>query len=222
MADALTLYFCPMTCARVTMVALERSGAAYHVRLINLMAGEQRAPDYLAVNPMGKVPALRIGDRVLTENAAILLYLDGAYPEAGLLPHAIDPVEVATARSDLIWCATSLHPLVRQIRAPAHYTLGDQDAVRAKGVEAVAPILARFEARFAAADWWFGPAWSIVDTYIAWAVAGWATAIDLAPYPSVAAHGGRVAAQPAFGAMLAREAALMAEAGMQLPPGMAR
>ena len=165
---------------------------------------------------------LQVGDQVLTENASILMFLDGAYPDAGLLPQRSDPVAIALARSDLIWCATTLHPIVRQIRAPFHYTLGDHDAVRAKGVEAATLILGRLETRFAESHWWFDPQWSIVDAYLAWAVAGFSGALDLTHYPAVAAHGVRVAEHPAFRKMRDREASAMAGVGMQLPPDMMR
>src|SRR5438874_4862416 len=60
--------------------------------MLNMKAGEQRRPEYLAINPMGKVPALRHGDALVTEQVAIFLYLTDLFPEAGLGPPVGDPL----------------------------------------------------------------------------------------------------------------------------------
>jgi glutathione S-transferase len=70
---------------------LEEIGEPYDVRLLNAEAGASRLPDYLAVNPMGKVPALRHADTIITETAAICTYLADAFPQAGLTIPLDDP-----------------------------------------------------------------------------------------------------------------------------------
>jgi glutathione S-transferase len=87
----LTLYHAVPSRSMVTRWMLEEVGEPYDVQLVNLAKGENRAADYLAVNPMGKVPALRHGDVVITENSAICTYLADAFPKAGLSVPIGDP-----------------------------------------------------------------------------------------------------------------------------------
>jgi glutathione S-transferase len=92
MADqTLTFYYAPQSRAGVTFWMLEELGIPYELKIMNLKAGDHKKPDYLAINPMGKVPAIRHGDTVITENAAICCYLADAFPEAGLAPAIGDP-----------------------------------------------------------------------------------------------------------------------------------
>jgi glutathione S-transferase len=83
MAD-LVLYHASPSRASVALWMLEEIGMPYDIRLLNLSEGDQQKPEYLAVNPMGKVPALKHGDTVITEVAAICTYLADAFPEAKL------------------------------------------------------------------------------------------------------------------------------------------
>jgi glutathione S-transferase len=80
----LTLYHAAPSRSAVTRWMLEEIGEPYDVHLLSLSKGENRAPDYLAVNPMGKVPALKHGDVVVTESAAICTYLADEFPRAKL------------------------------------------------------------------------------------------------------------------------------------------
>jgi glutathione S-transferase len=70
---------------------LEEVGEPYDIHLLSMKRGENRQPDYLAINPMGKVPALRHGDVVITEASAICAYLADAFPRADLAPPIGDP-----------------------------------------------------------------------------------------------------------------------------------
>jgi glutathione S-transferase len=81
---ALTLYHAAPSRSSIVHWMLEEIGEPYDIHLLSLSKGEQSAPDYLAVNPMGKVPALKHGDVVITEAAAICTYLADAFPKAGL------------------------------------------------------------------------------------------------------------------------------------------
>ena len=87
----LTLYHAVPSRSMVTRWMLEEVGEPYDIHLLNLAKGENRAAEHLAVNPMGKVPALRHGDVVITENAAICTYLADAFPKAGLSVPIGDP-----------------------------------------------------------------------------------------------------------------------------------
>ncbi len=76
----LTLYHAAPSRSSIVRWMLEEIGEPYDLHLINLMAGEQHKPDYIAINPMGKVPALKHGDAVITEAAAICTYLADEFP----------------------------------------------------------------------------------------------------------------------------------------------
>jgi glutathione S-transferase len=85
MADDLVLYTNPMSRGRIARWMLEEVGQPYKTEVLDY-ASTLKAPAYLAINPMGKVPALRHGDAVVTETAAICAYLADAFPQAGLAP----------------------------------------------------------------------------------------------------------------------------------------
>lgn len=89
---AVTLYHSPNTRSSGTLTLLEELGMPYELKVLDMKAGEQRQPPYLAVNPMGKVPAIRHGEAVVTEQGAIYLYLADLWPQAGLAPPIGDPL----------------------------------------------------------------------------------------------------------------------------------
>ena len=89
--DRITLYYSPQSRATGTRVLLEELGAPYDLHVLNMKAGEQRQPAYLAINPLGKVPAIRHGEALVTEQVAIYIYLADLFPEAGLTPALDDP-----------------------------------------------------------------------------------------------------------------------------------
>src|SRR5580704_5927791 len=89
--DHITLYYSPQSRATGTRVLLEELGAPYDLHVLNMKAGEQRQPAYLAINPLGKVPALQHGAALVTEQVAIYVYLADLFPWAGLTP-ALDDV----------------------------------------------------------------------------------------------------------------------------------
>lgn len=183
-----TLYHAPGACSSVTLAALRHAGLPHAVVTVDLAGGEQHGAAFRAINPMGKVPALIVDDRLLSENPAILLYLDDIRPGAGLLPHPTDALARAEAISDLVWCGASLHPLARAIFMPSRLTAGDGAGVRARALALLAPVAERCEARLAMQPHWFGADWSIVDTYLAWifqlASRG---GFSLDPYPALSA-----------------------------------
>src|SRR6516162_6653001 len=80
----LTLYHAAPSRSSITRWMLEEVGEPYDIHLLSLSKGDNRAPNYLAVNPMGKVPALKHGDVVITEAAAICAYLADEFPRAKL------------------------------------------------------------------------------------------------------------------------------------------
>jgi glutathione S-transferase len=87
----LTLYHAPNSRSIVALWMLEEVGASYNIHWLNLQNGDQLKPDYLAINPMGKVPALKHKDAVITESAAICTYLADEFPQAKLNVPAGNP-----------------------------------------------------------------------------------------------------------------------------------
>ncbi len=113
MTKALTFYTNPMSRGRIVRWMLEEVGAPYETQVLQY-GPEMKSPDYLAINPLGKVPAIRHGDQVVTEGGAICAYLADAFPKAGLAPpagrrgdyyrwlfFAAGPVEAATTNKSL-------------------------------------------------------------------------------------------------------------------------
>ena len=85
-ADTLVFYHSPNTRSSATFILLDELGAPYEMKVIDMKNGEQRQPAYLAINPMGKVPAIEHNGALVTESVAIFIYLADAYPAAGLAP----------------------------------------------------------------------------------------------------------------------------------------
>ncbi|SDU19873.1 glutathione S-transferase family protein [Stappia sp. ES.058] len=90
-SDKLTLHYAPRSRASATRVLLDELGTPCDLHVLNMRKGEQKSPDFLAINPLGKVPALSHGNTVVTESIAIALYLGDLFPNAGLTPMPGDP-----------------------------------------------------------------------------------------------------------------------------------
>src|SRR5215210_8386398 len=103
----LVLYYAPLTCALVPYVTLTEAGAQFDVRNINTRNGQNRAPEFLAVNPRHKVPVLVIDGEPLTENVAIQIWIARTFPAAKLLPTGRDEIR---AISLMAWFASTIHP----------------------------------------------------------------------------------------------------------------
>ena len=82
----LTLYFAPDTCSLASHIALEHAGAEYTAVRVDFSKSEQRAPEYLRINPKGRVPTLITERGRLTETPAILMFICQSFPDAGLAP----------------------------------------------------------------------------------------------------------------------------------------
>lgn len=208
---AMTLFLFPGGCSRVALTALEHVGADYQAVMVNLMKGEHMRPEYRAINPRGKIPALHVDGKLLSENAAIQLWLNDRYPEAGLIPKPADDWERAQQLSDFFWVSSVWHPYVRANKVPSRWTTGEEAPVRERGVELLTPCVQILEERLSNRDWWYGD-WSILDVYFYWA---YTTAeegqFDLSSYPSINRHRLAIEALPAFQRALAREIAARQE-----------
>ncbi len=204
------LWFAPNTCARVTMTALEEIGEEFQTSLVAFMAGEHRRPDYLAINPSGKVPALETPHGVLVQTGAMLTYLAETHAGAQLLPATDDPFERAKIRAEIFRCSSDLHPLVTRFVMGVMISTDTSDVprIRAKAAETLMQQLAPVEAQLARSEWYLGDRWSVLDAYVAWI---WfrltGNGFDAPAFPAISAHYARALARPSAQAALAREAA---------------
>lgn len=217
----LTLYHCPGACSRVSLNAFEEAGLVYEDHAINVFSGEQHSDTYRHINPHGKVPALMVDDQLITENAAILMYAHTSGSGDGLFPASETAVERSRHYSDLIWCSSTLHPAVRQVRMPMRFTTGDVSGVIDRGKEYLGPWLSELEQHFGNQPYWYGESWSIIDVYLYWCytTAAGSGVFNLEHYPAVQAHSEKVRARPSYGRALKRELDAMDRFGIELPGG---
>ena len=90
--EAVTLFHSPQTRSSASLTLLEELGAPYELHVLNMKAGEQRQSAYQAINPLGKVPAIRHGEALVTEQVAIFLFLSDLFPQSSLAPSIGDPL----------------------------------------------------------------------------------------------------------------------------------
>lgn len=222
----LKLYFFPGTCARVQLIALEETNAPFETQLVVFPRGEHKQPDYLKLNPKGKVPTLLIDGQPLTETMAIIGYLGRVFPQAELMPNGGSPLEHALWWADLAWLNSTVHPLVTGIVLPQVYC-GHPEGRKQTWLQVqqlIKPHLAIAEQRLSKQAWMLGERWSAVDAYLYWV---WDQILlggfDGSAYPRLADHALRSQARPAVQRALKREGeafASMAKQGIQfdLPP----
>lgn len=208
----LTLYFAPDTCARVALIALEEVECPYTLKIVAMAMGQHRSPEYLALNPSGKVPILIVDGEPLTENVAILSWLADHFPHAFLLPSATGLARYRQL-SDLAWCASGLHPIVTRLRIPQFFCdhPGSKDRVFALAETALKLQYKIIEERLSSSRWWYGAQWSIVDAYINWTwfrVTG--AGFDASEFPNLARHDAEISARPSVVRSLARTAEVAA------------
>jgi len=127
----LILYYWPGASSMVPHIVLEEIGAPYERRLVNLAQGEHKGSAYLAINPRGKVPAVAVDGKVLTENVAILTYLAKQFPDAELLPRGV--IDEAQCLAMMAWFASSLHPTFAHIIRPERFATDAASQANIKG-----------------------------------------------------------------------------------------
>ncbi|GLS99362.1 hypothetical protein GCM10007897_07410 [Sphingobium jiangsuense] len=210
----LTLYHFPGACSGVAVCALEAAGLDYELKLIDITAGQQSEPSYLALSALGKVPLLLIDGVPLSENAAILTYIAALRPEAGLFPADSAPRARAEAVGGLSFCGGTLHPIIRGIANPQRLTDGDIEGVRSRSKELAKKSFGYADRRLAERGWWLGER-SIVDVYLYWAFGVARNAgFDASPFAALVALEDRLKAEmPGFAAMLDINARARAELG---------
>jgi glutathione S-transferase len=163
------LFYSPGSCARVTAIALEEAQIDFKIRLVRLGQGEQKSSEFLSINPKARVPVLTVGGAVLTENVAIISYLNEAYPSANLLPSAETSLDRARQIADLCFCSSTLHPVVTRICIPRFFVddAVAHAAVKDSAIEAMRFHFGLVEERLNKQEWWYDR-WSVVDAYLFW------------------------------------------------------
>ena len=204
------LYYSPTACSTAPHIALEEIGVPFEARRVDLAKGEQTSPEYLAVNPQGRVPALVVDGRTVTELPALLTYIASLKPEAGLVP---PPGTLAFARCFewLGFLSSSLHVAYAQFRRPGRFVAEgspawDQvsDAGRLNTIAAFREVERRLGGGWAAGD-----AYSIADINL-FPFPGWAWRFDFdmaAECPRWTALVERMKERPAVQRVMARESA---------------
>src|SRR5262245_1272301 len=203
--DRVTLYYSPQTRARGARILLEELGAPYDLHVLNMKAGEQRRPAYLAVNPLGKVPVVRHGDALVTEQVAIYIYLADLFPAAGLTPALDDPMRGPYLRW-IAYYGASFEPAVidkfmKHEPAPVTQSpYADYDS-----------MLGALEAQLATGPYLFGDRFTAAD--ILWGVAfSWTMMFGIVPKKDVfVRYAERIASRPAFQRISAEDAEMAAQ-----------
>lgn len=207
-----TLYYSPGACSLSCHIALEESGLPYERRKFGARDGGTESPEYRAINPRGRVPALRLPDgQLLTEAAAILGFVADQVPEKQLLP-AHRTFEYARAREWMGFLASSVHPAIRMTFRPDKYAPSEaaRAEVRARGQELLATYYADIEGRMQGMTFALGERFSLVDAYLM-VFYGWGqrplSKPHIPPTPAFDALMARVRERPAVAKILAFEAA---------------
>ncbi|MCJ2126499.1 glutathione S-transferase family protein [Methylobacterium sp. J-077] len=198
-------YHAPNTRSTGVRVLLEELRAPHRLHALNMRAGEHLGSAYRAVNPMAKVPAIRHGEALVTEQAAVYLYLADLFPEAGLAPAITDPARGTYLRW-MVFYGSCFEPAVidrhlkREPGPRAMSAYADYGSVIARITEALDPGPYLLGDRFSAADILWGSA------------LGWTMGFGLvAPDPVLSAYVARVHGRPAFQTVAAADGQLAQE-----------
>jgi glutathione S-transferase len=201
----LKLYIAPGTCALASHIALAEAGADYTVEKLNFKTNQQNSPDYLEINPKGRVPSLVMDRGILTETPAMLAYIAQAYPQAKLAP-LDDPFAFAQVQSFNSYLCATVHV------AHAHKMRGSRWAneessfadMKRKIPETVGAGFALIENKMLKGPWVMGEQYTICDPYL-YTIATWleGDGVDMVKLPKVADHRQRMAGRAAVKKALA-------------------
>jgi glutathione S-transferase len=166
-----TLYWAPGASSIAPHIVLEEIGNPYRLELVQIdqqgTAEILTSPAYLKINPKGRVPALTVGDRVLTETPAIMTYLARRHPEAQLLPK--DPEAEARCFEWMNWLSTAIHAIAfGQIVRPQRFVTDAKDypAVVARGRQNAATAFGFIEQQLQGRTWTVSDQYTIADAYL--------------------------------------------------------
>jgi glutathione S-transferase len=202
----LRLFYSPGACSVVTHIALEEAGVEFDPVRVVLAEGQHLKPEYLAINPHARVPALIAGNQTITENVAILNFIADEYRAPGAVPRGDAPA-AARCNELLGWFASTVHISFAQIWRGERFTSDKAlwPAIEQGGREALARQFAEIE-ELCAGAWLVGGAFTAADSYalifFRW---GRRIGVEMASYPRWSALTARVLERPAVQRALERE-----------------
>jgi glutathione S-transferase len=207
----LTLYFASGTCSLATHLALEYSGAAYQAVRLDFKAQQQRSPEFLKLNPKGRVPALVTEQGVLTETPALLQFIAQRFPQAGLAP-VDDAFLLAKVNEFNAYMSSTVH--VAHAHKGRGYRWVDAEdtaaleAMKKKVPQTMAECFGLIEEQMFQGPWVHGERFSTSDLYL-YTIARWLEGddVDVRRFPKVADHMRRMDAQPQVQKVLAAQQA---------------
>ncbi len=194
----ITLHYAQGACSLASQIALAEAGAEYTPYRVDFAAQEQRSPQYLKINPHGRVPALQVDGHVITESPAILSYIAERFPEARLIPEAL--TGRAYVRQMLSWFSGTVHTTFAHIFRTERYVGegGPVDAAKATARASLEGYFTEIEAIFAASDWVSLDGYTVADGY-PFVFYRWARKIgfDMRAYEAWTRHVWRMLDRPA-------------------------
>ena len=163
---AIKLYYAPGACSLASHIAIEEVGVPYETQKLNLAEGDQRKPDYLRINPRGRVPTLVVDGKVLTENIGILTYFGGGYPQANLWPEKT--WDQAKLVSTLGWFSNTVHPAYGHVVRAERYVDDEaaKEAIKVKGKASFQGYLEEIDRLLAGQKWCMGAQYTVADPYL--------------------------------------------------------
>lgn len=203
-AQVLTFYHSPHTRSTGVRILLEELGAPYEMQVLNRTRHENTAPAYLAVNPLGKVPAILHDGAVVTEQVAIYLYLADAFPDRGLAPPIGDPLRGPYLRW-LAFYGSSFEPAMvdRYLQRDAGHAMMSPYGSSEQVIDSV-------EQQLSAGPFILGERFTAADVLWGGAI-GWMLQFKMLPErPAFAAYAGRIAGRAAARKVSEEDAALTA------------
>jgi glutathione S-transferase len=205
----LKLFYAPNTCALASHIALQEAGADYETVRLDFRKNEQRNPQYLAINPKGRVPALATDKGILTETPAILAFIAQSFPQSHLAP-LDNPFAFARVQSFNSYLCATVH--VAHAHRLRGYRWVDADdavalaAMQKKVPHSVAECFDLIEREMFVGPWVMGEKYTICDPYL-FTLAGWleGDGVDPARFPKVLDQRRRMSERPAVKAALAEK-----------------
>ena len=163
----LKLYFTPHTCSLASHIALEDAGATYAIERISFSAEQQKSPEFMAINPKARVPALVTERGVLTETPAMLVFIAQSYPRAGLAP-LNDPFAFAEVQAFNSYLCSTVH-IAHAHRMRGYRWADDPVAIadmQRKVPQSVTACFELIENGMLKGPWVMGEAYTICDPYL--------------------------------------------------------
>lgn len=209
MGRMLTLYYAPGTCALASHLALEFAGASYEAVRLDFKQQQQRSPEYLRVNPKGRVPALVTERGVLTETPALLQFIAQSFPQAKLAPLE-DPFLLARMNEFNSYMCSTVH-VAHAHGARAYRWTDDPQAIEAlkkKVPQTMGECFELIDTQLLQGPWVLGELFTTSDLYL-FTITRWlqGDGVDVNRFPKVADHMRRMEAMPPVQKVLAAQKA---------------